>query len=152
MAQTISWAPLNVSPVPISPAAMLILALSLFVIAKYFVKSKHHIRNSMFILTTLIGTLFVGASILDNKAFAVIFGSIVNIDTPSGTEHLAINGITQVTNNYSNPIRITAIDPEGCSITSNACTVGVVLNNSESCEITTSSCSAPVILQSGPFD
>ena len=140
MAQTISWSLLNASAVPLSHTTMIILALTLFVIATYFIKSKRTIKNSLFIVTVITGVIFIGSNIVDNKAFALIVGLIVNINSPSGTEHLAENETTQVTNNYASPIRITAVNPENCSITLNTCTVGAVLNTGKSCEVTTVCC------------
>jgi len=147
MAQTISWSQINASPVPLSTTAMLVLALLLFVISKYFYKNKSFVKNNIYVVTVLAGLLFLTSNILGSKAFALAFASIISINSPSGREHLSNNGTTQVTNTYTTPILITAVDPEGCTISSNACTVGTVLNNNESCEITVSCNTAPVWTQ-----
>lgn len=138
IAQTISWSPLNATDVPLSNTALLLLGLSLFITAKYFTKSRQFVKNNVFIITAISGLLLIGGTTLDKKALAVIAASIVNISTPSGTEHLAENDTTQVTNNFANPIRITAVDPELCTITANTCTVGTILNNGDTCNVTTS--------------
>ncbi len=148
-AQVIAWGLANTQPIPISFTSMVILAGILGIFGQRFIKNnKNLIQKSPLIIALIGSTLFTGLGISIDKAIAAI--TTITINTPTGTLNLVVNGDTRVTNNYTGAIEITGITPHGCTISSNTCVVGTILNPTESCEITTSACpdTTPPVLSS----
>jgi len=138
-AQIISWGVPSQAIPTMSFTSMIILAGLLGIFGLKFLNNNEKPFQKSPLAVALIGTvLFTGLGVSIDKAIAVI--TTITINTPSGSQNLVVNGPTRVTNDYTSAIEITGIALHGCSIASNTCTVGKVLNPTESCEITTSTC------------
>jgi hypothetical protein len=130
-AQTISWGP--VTAVPLSSTSLMIMT-GLFLFLGTWMLFKKQAQ----LLSVALLALSVGSS------YYTLHASVpaVSITTDSGSEELYMNATTTVTNDGSNNIKITAIDPDteisSCTIESSSttCSVGLVLAPSDSCNVT----------------
>jgi len=126
-AQTITWG--SAHAVPMSLTSIIIMAVLFLLIGIWILKkSQSHAQRLLFSFALM-------AVSYNYTVEATAWSHTVDIMAESGTADLDQQGTTQVLNSYDAPVTILNIDPHGCTIGSNTCTIGTTLDPGEYCLI-----------------
>lgn len=135
-AQFITWEPVDVA-VPLSTTSTVILGLLLLAFGVFVAPKIRAKQQQLFMITAITGGLLMASmGIIGNKVHAVTPLENLDIVTSSGTEHLARNKKTLVTNNFTGAIRIVEVNRADCRLGEDTtCRENDILNQGQSCTV-----------------